>query len=446
MSARILLAAADDSVRRMAQASMAELPEIEVAGAVSTSQDVLAVLDGDLDIVFVHDSVGPLPFLALCRDITARRRDLAVVVMSDAPDAALLMSAMEAGVRAVVGAPPTVDELQVRLPALMEWVRSIRALSSLGAGTAGGARVVALNGAKGGVGTSTVALHLALLAAKADRSRRVCLLDLDLQQRGLAHLLDVGARRTVADLVPVADAMSPRAIEETVFVHQSGLRLLPAPRLGEQSEDVDGRSMSQILAALMGHYDLLVIDTGSSLNDATAAALELAQDLLVVTTADVASLRAARDKVRMLARLQIAKEESVTTLVNRASTRQEVQPGLARRVVGTEVARVALPADWKRLEPVTNAARPEELELGPFRRAVTALANDLRLLGGAAPGAAEGAASAGAAGAAAGAATGDSTPAGAALGRNRRMRRRRRPAEPPPARVAVEPPVTQRRP
>jgi pilus assembly protein CpaE len=382
VTARVLLAAMDDAVRRMAQASMAELSDIEVVGAVTTSNDVLAVLDTDLDIVFVHDSVGPLPFLALCRDIAGRRRDIAVVVMSNDVDNELLVSAMEAGVRAVVSGPPTVDELQLRLPALMEWVRGIRALSTPGSGSVAGARVLAFNGAKGGVGTSTIALHLALLAAKADRNRRVCLVDLDLQQRGLAHLLDIGARRSVVDLVPVADSISARALDETIFVHSSGLRLLPAPRQGEQAEDVTAAAMNQILAGLMGHYDLLIIDTGSTLTEVTAAALELAEDLLIVTTTDVASLRAARDKVRLVSRLQIAKEEGITTLVNRAANRQEVQPDLARRIVGTDVARVALPSDWKRLEPVTNSARPEDLELGPFRRAMTALATDLRLIGG----------------------------------------------------------------
>ena len=380
MSTRLLLAVADEGVRAFTQVALAELPDVELTGTVATSSDVMAVIGGDIDIVLLHPSVGPMPYLAICRELSSRRPDIAVGLLFEGSDSETLARAMEVGVRSVLSANPTVAELQTALAPMLDWVRSVRALSAGRAGAANVARMVTFVGAKGGVGTSTVALHMALLAAKADRTRRVCLVDLDLQQGGLAHLLDVTPRRTIADLALVAEGISGRNIDESVFVHRSSLRLLPAPKNGEQAEDVDARAARQILAAVKGHYDVVVVDAGSVLSEVGATALELSDDVFLVTTADVAALRAGRDKVRMLARLHVRKEDEILTIVNRVSPKQEVQPDLARRVVGTEITRVSLPADWHRLQTVTNSAQPEDLEDGPFRRAITALTRDVGLL------------------------------------------------------------------
>jgi hypothetical protein len=48
-------------------------------------------------------------------------------------------------------------------------------------------------------------------------------------------------------------------------------------------------------------------------------------------------------------------------------------------MTGIETHRVALPEDWRRLEPVSNSLSPIELEDGPFRRALAALRRELRL-------------------------------------------------------------------
>ena len=61
-------------------------------------------------------------------------------------------------------------------------------------------KIVAVAGAKGGVGCSTVALHIALAAAGHDSERPVCLAELDLQTGDLRSLLDLQSHRSIADL------------------------------------------------------------------------------------------------------------------------------------------------------------------------------------------------------------------------------------------------------
>ncbi len=383
MIARTLLAISREVLRSQTMAALAEMHDVEVVGAAESSGDLLLALETgtDIDLVVIDDQIGSLPFQALTRELLSRHPDIGVVLVTTEPTAAFYQAAMDAGARAVVEGPPSVDELAGRIPPILEWQRQVRAMA--GHGLAGGhdaaGRLIAFTGAKGGVGTSTVALHAALLAVSANPDRRVCLVDLDLQQRGVRQLLDLNGRRTIADLVSIADSLTGRNLDEAVLVHQTGLRILLAPQQGEQAEDITGEIARQVLAGAKGHYDLLIVDCGSVVTEASAVGMEFADEIALVTTADIPSLRAAYDKIEMLSRLQIAKNNDVRLLFNKVSSRNEVQPEFGRRITGADSYKVALAEDWRRLEPVANSLAPLDLEDGPFRRSVVALGRELRL-------------------------------------------------------------------
>ncbi|MFT4288476.1 AAA family ATPase [Nocardioides sp.] len=383
MRGRVLVAIADDERRARTVATLAEISDLEIAGAVEVRSDVSLVVDDpgqELDYLLLDAGLGDSSVLALCRELTASRPDLGIVLLQDEPTADFMHAAMEAGVRGVLPTSPTVEDVYAKLAALDDWQRRVRSigLASQGLSETQG-RIMVIAGAKGGVGVSTVALHLALLARQATAGSRVCLVDLDLQQHGLRHLLDMNGRRTILDLVPVAESLTPRHVEEALFAHRSGVKILLAPHHGEQAEDVDSNAARHVLGALRSQFDLVVVDAGCVINEASAVAMDLADDLVMVVTPDVPALRAAREKIDLLSRLDVAKTGDVKVLFNRTSTKAEVQPDLGRRITGTDAFKVGLPEDWRHLESIANAAAALELGDSPFRRAITALGRELQL-------------------------------------------------------------------
>ncbi|CAM5659508.1 hypothetical protein SMICM304S_02948 [Streptomyces microflavus] len=79
------------------------------------------------------------------------------------------------------------------------------------------------------------------------------------------------------------------------------------------------------------------------MNGANAAAIEMADVALLVTTPDVVAVRGAKRIVRMWERLQIRKAEETVTLVNRFTRNTEIQPPLIQKITGTRVANAAVP-------------------------------------------------------------------------------------------------------
>ncbi|MFB7364859.1 AAA family ATPase, partial [Streptomyces hydrogenans] len=223
------------------------------------------------------------------------------------------------------------------------------------------------------------AVQLALAARAAGRT--VALVDLDLQNGDLASYLDVQFRRSAADLAAITD-LSPRVLQDAVYVHETGLSLLLAPAEGERGEEVTDRAARQIVSALRGRHEVVVVDCGSRLDSANAAAVEMADTALLVTTPDVIAVRAARRTVRMWERLQVRKAETTVTLVNRHSRTTEIQPPLIQKITGTRIAAVTVPAAYKELQAVVDAGRLHELDArSTVKQALWSLAGELGLTG-----------------------------------------------------------------
>ncbi|MFF7855439.1 AAA family ATPase [Streptomyces sp. NPDC007904] len=388
MPTRILPAVGDADAVRSITTLLSQLPDAEpVAPVVDSTQliDTLARLAAESveelpEVVVVHERIGPVPALELIREVALRFPAVGVILVTSDAGPGLFQAAMDYGARGLVALPLSYEELASRVQAVAQWSVGVR--RHLGAGgdvfTGVGGTVVTVSGAKGGVGTTMTAIQLALAAQASGRA--TALVDMDLQTGDVASYLDVQFRRSVVDLAAITD-ISPRVLADAVFRHDTGVALLLAPAEGERGEDVTDRAARQIVSALRSRYEVVVIDCGAQLGGAGAAAVEMADTALLVTTPDVIAVRGAKRAVRMWDRLQIRKAEETTVVVNRHSRATEIQPPLIQKITGTTVAATAIPAHYKELQAVVDAGRVHELESkSTVKQALWGLAGELGLV------------------------------------------------------------------
>ncbi|MFF1694119.1 CpaE family protein [Streptomyces sp. NPDC058257] len=400
MTTRILPAVGDMDAARALSTLIGQLPEAEPALPVADSTallDTLARLAAESldelpEVVLIHERIGPVPALDLIRDLVLRFPAVGVVLITADTSPGLLTAAMDSGARGIVGFPLDYDALAERVHAAAAWSAGMRRhLGSAGmelyAGqgeTPGGGHVVAVSGAKGGVGTTLATVQLALAARASGRS--VALLDLDLQSGDVSSYLDVQFRRSIADLATITD-ITPRVLQDAVYTHETGIGLLLAPGEGEQGEEITDRVARQTLSALRTRYDVVLVDCGTYVTGASAAAIELADQAILLVTPDVVCVRAAKRMVRLWDRLQIRKAEETLTVVNRHGKAADIQPSLVERVTGTRVARTTIPANFKELQGAVDAGRMQDLDSkSSVKQALWALAGELGLVDPAASG------------------------------------------------------------
>ena len=178
-------------------------------------------------------------------------------------------------------------------------------------------RVLAFYGAKGGVGTTTIAINVAI-ALQKELGRRVCLVDANLQFGDHRVFMDLGLDRK--SLVDVASAPSIDAdlLRGILVEHESNIDLLLAPPSPEMAELVTKEHVAATLDALRGMYDYVVVDVDKRLDDLNLGILDAAELLFVVLTADLSCLKNVRLVLETLGHIGYPNDR-IKLLLNRSN-------------------------------------------------------------------------------------------------------------------------------
>ena len=148
-------------------------------------------------------------------------------------------------------------------------------------------------GAKGGVGTTTIAINAAI-ALHRELGRKVCLVDGNLQFGDHRVFLDLGLdRKSIVDLVS-APTIDQDLVRQVLVKHDSGIDLLLAPPTPETAELVTIDHMPVILDLLRDLYDYVLVDVDKRLDDINLGILESSEVVFVVMTADLSCLKNVR--------------------------------------------------------------------------------------------------------------------------------------------------------
>lgn len=160
-------------------------------------------------------------------------------------------------------------------------------------GTPAMGRVLAFYGAKGGVGTTTLAINTAI-ALHRELGRRVVLVDGCLQFGDHRVFLDLGLdKKSIVDAVS-APTMDQDLLRNVVVRHESGIDLLLAPPSPETAELVTPERLAGALELLRDLYDYVIVDIDQRLDDLNLHVLDEADRVEVVMTADLSCLKNVR--------------------------------------------------------------------------------------------------------------------------------------------------------
>jgi pilus assembly protein CpaE len=200
--------------------------------------------------------------------------------------------------------------------------------------------VIAIFAPKGGVGKTTVAVNLAV-ALRMHTRQRVLLLDADVGVGNVTSVIDVPARRGLADIADSApEYWTSDAFESMVTVHEpSSLDVLT---WGFEPGDAERIGPDLLIAAVRwarGTYDLIIVDTHPGYDDRTVAMLSVANEILLTVTPEVGPLRNSAQFLALAHELGI--DDSIRVVANRANhgvALKDMEGALGRPILATIVS------------------------------------------------------------------------------------------------------------
>jgi pilus assembly protein CpaE len=178
---------------------------------------------------------------------------------------------------------------------LLARVRSIlvRFAPRAGSGEAERGPILGFYGARGGAGTTTLAINAAI-ALQRTLGRNVVLVDGKLQFGDHRVFLDIGIQqRTIIDVI-AASSIDVDLLSKIVVHHDSGIDVLLSAPSPESSELVKAEHMPQILHQLSTAYDYVIVDIDPRLDELSLQVLDVSATVFVVMTADLPSLKNVR--------------------------------------------------------------------------------------------------------------------------------------------------------
>jgi pilus assembly protein CpaE len=167
-----------------------------------------------------------------------------------------------------------------------------RVRATLRSGEKALAHIIALWGAKGGVGTTTLALNLAVALHSRTR-KRVTLLDASVLGGTLTVMLNLAPQHTISDLLPRLDQLDTELLSTVLATHSSGVRVLAAEPWNQDGRGLQPVELERILSWLQEANDYVIVDTAPSLDQSTVGVLQLSAPIVVLTP-EMAALRNAR--------------------------------------------------------------------------------------------------------------------------------------------------------
>ncbi len=231
--------------------------------------------------------------------------------------------------------------------------------------------IIALASLKGGVGVTTLAASVAATLSRAS-SQAICLLDLCPSSGHLALHFGHRPRPDWSSLME-EDAIDARAVDALLLQISSELHLLASPMIPLVERALGRSTMKALLEILEERFDLLIVDTPSTLNEATATVLDASSDTWLIVTPDPAAIQTTFGTFRALGE----RSKTFPVILNQVSPTQRTSPDAIERVLKRPLAG-NVPFDPDQAKALAQGKplarhKPD----APLAKAVEQLTNDL---------------------------------------------------------------------
>ena len=339
--------------RRMRTVALAARDTLKLEGQ---GRDVVAFLDSGRVEISVADAAGKalLTRRPSAGDLVilpaARGGDPYVTSIYGLTDAVLLTLDRD-GLMEGLGAE--VEKVAITLEKL--WDQELSAAAAIAAQGAmrQSAAIVAMFSAKGGAGTTTLAINTAAALARKF-PRQVLLIDLGAPFGHAALFADLIATGSIAGASKAAPVDFEGAVRGNIVNHRTGMGVLPGTLRPEEVDTLNGELATRVLDVVVGWQKVIVVDLGTSLAEAALAVIERAECLVIVVPPEIAAMTDARRALAIFRDIMNVPDNRVELVLNQRSPHPPLDRAAVESILGRKMS-VVVGFDDSRPEDSTLA-------------------------------------------------------------------------------------------
>lgn len=363
-----------ENIRKLLQFEV----DFEIVGAARNGEEGIELAkELKPDVILMDINMPDIDGITATETIRSEVPDSQIVILTVQADPNYMRRAMLAGARDFLTKPPSVDEMigAIRRAGALAHEEKSKSKTifqvkpgngSMAGGMLKNGKIISVFSPKGGVGTTTLSVNLAVALQKKETP--VVLVDGNMEFGDVTVFLNKQARNSIVDLAPRANELDPDVIEEVTMLHkESGIKVLAAPSRPEFSENVTGDQFAQVLDFLRNFFSYVVVDCSSSLTDVTLATIDTSDLIVLMTTQEIPAIKDARLFLDLLQPLNINRDR-LLFVMNKYDKRIGIKPEKVSENFKQEL-KVVIPFEEKVVLPSINRGVP--FMLGEKSKSIT---------------------------------------------------------------------------
>jgi pilus assembly protein CpaE len=313
---RILVVDDDPAIGKLLHLVL-EQSGFAVTVARTGEEGLSAALTHPPDLAILDVMLPGMDGYAVCRQLRQTRATslLPILMLTAQSETRDKLAGFDAGADDYVTKPFESKELMFRVKALLARSQMPSVMTSAAAARG---QVIAIFGAKGGVGKTTLATNVAVALAKKPDTR-VALVDADLAFGDVGSHLNLAPSRTILDLVSRADDLDEEVLRKVLIRHESGVRVLLGPYRPEDAERVPVEVMNKIMDRLAEEFDFVLVDCPVTYEERNLNLLERADQIVMILTPEIGPVKNTSTFLDLANKLEIP-EATIHVVLNRANS------------------------------------------------------------------------------------------------------------------------------
>ncbi len=215
------------------------------------------------------------------------------------------------------------------------------------------APIIAFFSAKGGSGTTTLAVNTSAVLART-YPRQVLLIDLSAPFGHAALFSDLIATGSIASAAKAAPADFERLLRQHIVYHRTGMGVLPGTLRPEEVDLMTGELTGRVLDIVVSWQRVIVVDLGTSLAEAALAVIERAECLVVVVPPEIAAMTDARRALAVFRDIMNVPDNRIELILNQRVPHPPLDRASIESILGRKMS-VTVGFDDSRPEDATLA-------------------------------------------------------------------------------------------
>ena len=302
------------------------------------------------DLVIVDAREDEARAMAAVERLRLASAAVAIFVVADEARPDVILQAMRAGANEFLTWPPVQSAFSEAIARA-----AARRQSTAGARQA---TTLVFFGAKGGSGTTTLAVNCAVELARLSK-RPTIIVDLNPGLGEVSLFLGMRSRFTLLDAIDNLHRLDGEFLRELVVKHKSGLDIMAGSDHFERPGVNDVAGLEEVLRLFARQYEYIVVDAGSHIGPCAVASFYTAESICFVANPDVPSVRNAQRLLERISQLGSCRDR-VRLLLNRAAEPYPIPPSQIEGALGHPIHHT-FPSDYRTVSTALNSGVPVAL-------------------------------------------------------------------------------------